>query len=257
MRSLDTTYLNDETERQYIAFLLKPITPEQMRNDLNKFMTQELSTKSTCGLKFLYYFVFRDMLDVKGRYGNYWDICYNWDNHMSKQYIRNFADTVFKKNVSNPSFTIYHLINEVARLYLYQSIHIMKPAFILSILERFNPTKVLDPCAGWGSRLLACMRYGCGYIGFETNRKLKACYDAIQEEACFEGTDVTIRMQDCLEGMADFKNQYDMVLTSPPYYNYECYEAMPLRTKEEWHRWYITVFRMAFDKNLNRYHGKA
>lgn len=246
MRGVDITNLDDETEQQYISFLLKPITPEQMRDDLYKFMTQELSTTSTKGTKFLYYFVFREMLSVRGRYGSFFDICRDWENHMNKQYIRNFAKTVLTKNESNSSFTIYHLIHDVARLYLNQSIHIMKPAFVLSILEQFNPQKILDPCAGWGSRMLACIRYGCGYIGFDTNPRLKMCFDEILTE-CNVSMDVTLRIQDCLDGMDDFKGKYDMVFTSPPYYNLELYNGMPERTKEEWHRWYVTIFRKAFN----------
>lgn len=246
MRSIDTTNIDDETEQQYISFVLKPITPDMMRDDLNTFLSTELSTKSTKGTRFLYYFFFREMLSVRGRYGSFFDICKNWDHHMSKRYISNFANTVSIKNQSNHDFTIYHLIYDVARLYLYQSIHIMKPAFIFSILKQFQPFRVLDPCAGWGSRMLACMKYGCGYIGFDTNPRLKMCYDEMLTDCNIDGMDVTLRIQDCLEGMVDFVDMYDMVFTSPPYYNYEVYNGMPERTKEEWHRWYVSVFRLAF-----------
>jgi len=99
-----------------------------------------------------------------------------------------------------------------------------KPMTAKWLYQRFGATKVLDPTAGWGGRMLAAWALGIQYTGIDTNLALKPGYDDMMAHMGDPG----LRMiwQSCLE--VDFSAiDYDFVLTSPPYINLEHYEHMP------------------------------
>jgi hypothetical protein len=90
------------------------------------------------------------------------------------------------------------------------------------IYHRYHATKVLDPCAGWGGRMLGAWGLGIDYIGYDTNLDLANGYAALQR-ACLAinaAPHLEVRYTNCLD--AEFP-EYDCVLTSPPYANKEIY----------------------------------
>jgi len=100
------------------------------------------------------------------------------------------------------------------------------------IYKKYNATKVLDPTAGWGGRMLGAMSLGIDYVGYDTNIELKKGYDEMIETINkLFNVECSQKMiyKDCLK--ADFEEDcgyYDLVLTSPPYVNMENYEHMEL-----------------------------
>jgi hypothetical protein len=84
---------------------------------------------------------------------------------------------------------------------------------------------VLDPCMGWGGRLLGAVSNRCQYIGFEPNDET---FENIQRLVHFLDIDkfVCLYHDDALKmGEYDFYDQNDIVLTSPPYFDLEIYKA--------------------------------
>lgn len=130
-----------------------------------------------------------------------------------------------------------------------------KPSIAKHIYKTLGATSVLDPCAGWGGRALGAISLGIPYTGFDTNQELAEGYLKLlsyeetsylendttlgktkhifaPEEAGLEKAKWKIIFQSSLE--ADFsKIDYDLVLTSPPYYNLEVYQGMPRFVSEE------------------------
>ena len=105
---------------------------------------------------------------------------------------------------------------------------------------------VLDPCSGWGSRMIGCIAGGAErYVGFDTNRDLEPIYNKMISELNL-GEKARMIMTDCTD--VDYSlYDYDMLLTSPPYYNTEVYAFSPIRSKEEWIDWYKTVITKWWD----------
>lgn len=94
------------------------------------------------------------------------------------------------------------------------------------IYQKFNATKVLDFCCGWGGRLLGATSLNIDYIGIDTNRNLIEPYKKMIE-FIKPTSNVKMIYKNCLE--VDFSNlDYDFVLTSPPYNNIEIYSGMKL-----------------------------
>jgi hypothetical protein len=82
--------------------------------------------------------------------------------------------------------------------------------------------RILDPCAGWGDRLLGACLEGVGYFGTDPHSRLPRCYDAIIEE---HGDPMRHGYASCCFEDVDLGEQtFDLALTSPPFFDYEMYE---------------------------------
>lgn len=81
---------------------------------------------------------------------------------------------------------------------------------------------VLDPCAGWGGRMMGCVASGAKYIGFEPNT---TTYTNLAKIVEFLGIKDSVTLyNDCAENIDKYDfPKVDLVLTSPPYYNLEVY----------------------------------
>lgn len=91
------------------------------------------------------------------------------------------------------------------------------------LYTKYGATRVLDPTAGWGGRMLGAWALGIDYTGIDTNTNMKPAYDQMIE---FTGAD-NLRMIWASALAVDFSTlDYDFVLTSPPYANLEVYEHM-------------------------------
>lgn len=118
----------------------------------------------------------------------------------------------------------------------YGAINIFRPIVAIDLFRRFNPKCVLDPCCGWGGRLIAAAAFDVPeYIGIDNNHHLAVPYknmmDFLKDKT---STKMTFINDDCLKVDYLFLG-YDMVFTSPPYYNIEIYgDEPPYKTKDEW-----------------------
>jgi len=180
--------------------------------------------KKFCGNKILYQFQFERLL--KCRRNNKLILEEIFADEDMKQKL--WSDAVHRNRRDKapyPSPTdVYeaHRINQGAIVFF-------KSSTAKYIYKKYNAKRVLDPTAGWGGRMLGAMSLGIDYVGYDTNVELKKGYDEMTE-TINKLFDVQGKQQmiyeDCLE--ADFDDNYDLVLTSPPYVNMENYEHMEL-----------------------------
>lgn len=118
-----------------------------------------------------------------------------------------------------------------------------------SLLRHFKPKKWLDPSAGWGDRLISAINYGqCEYRATDPNECLKPKYDNIinvlaEEKIIKDERGERNKYNITQEGFetADIEaNYYDLVFTSPPFFDLEKYSNSPTQshikfnTLEEW-----------------------
>jgi len=90
------------------------------------------------------------------------------------------------------------------------------------VYELFKADRVLDFSSGWGDRLSGFMATGGSlYTGVDPNKQLISGY---KDQLIFRPEHQTINMlQGCSEDMPLEPHGYDLVFTSPPYYNIERY----------------------------------
>lgn len=119
------------------------------------------------------------------------------------------------------------------------------PTIARYLCEKFGAKSVFDPCMGWGDRLVGCMAAGVTkYVGYDTNTKLEAGYNAISKLSNIE---VEFNMQPVEAGPFKYDGaNFDIVITSPPFFTIEIYEGeftstTLYKTEKEW---YDVFYRM-------------
>ena len=94
------------------------------------------------------------------------------------------------------------------------------------VAKYFKAKKILDPSAGWGDRMLGAAAAGVDcYHSVDPNPKLIKGYEEIRNFLSTKGVDInnfTMYPADFLK--VDLQNNaYDLVFTSPPFFDYEIY----------------------------------
>jgi hypothetical protein len=219
------------SEKDTIAKKIKNITEEEAISDYEHLKTIDLkmvTNETRIGNKFVDFFTFRQRLDTVGIKGfSYFDFIKDTEYH-KKKYIKNLLDY---QRGEDKQIALYRIFKLHAG-----SIGLFKPLTAMEIYNRFKPTSILDFSMGWGGRLVgACALNIPNYIGIDTNKSLKEPYKKMSRLLKQLGTETNIQLmfKDAL--VVDYsKLNYDLVLTSPPYYNVEVYEGMEPKTEEEW-----------------------
>lgn len=99
-----------------------------------------------------------------------------------------------------------------------------KPSVLAALIEKFKPKSVLDFCAGRGARLVACIAKGVDYTGVDPDTQLTEGYNHILNALATNSSNyyniIYTKAQDLV---LDPLVQYDMIMTSPPYFDLEVY----------------------------------
>lgn len=240
--------------KHYIAKQIKNISEEEADEDyknLTEIEPDEISAGTKVGNKFVDYFTFSERLKTKGKENlNFYEFFEKRNSMKKRHYIKNLLKYNMK---NNPNMSIYKLWYKVFSLY-FSSISLFKPVLAVEVYNKYKPTSVLDPTMGWGGRLVgACALDIPKYIGIDINKNLEKPYSEMVDKLQELGTktDIKLIFQDALK--IDYsKLDYDMVFTSPPYYNIEIYQGTTHKTKEEWdNQFYFPLFEKTF-KNLKQ-----
>lgn len=118
-----------------------------------------------------------------------------------------------------------------------------RPQMMKLACIKYQPEVVLDPCAGWGGRMLGAVAAGARYIAFEPNT---TTYANLQNLANYLGiqNQVTLICDDARNMGSYNLPTVDMVLTSPPYFDLEVYtheDTQSLNNTDSYQDW-VTKF---------------
>ena len=213
-----------------------PITKDDIINDYNKLEQLNCNQIKNMGMSRIGtnttdYFTAIERLDTKVKTGRSF---FEWlklrPELLKKKYIINMIKYYEKKGIKLDYKIWWRLFN------LFEgSINQFKAIIAMNIYCRFKPTSILDFTMGWGGRLVgACALNIPKYTGIELNKNLKQPYtEMVSFLKQYTSTKIKLYFKDALK--VDYsKIDYDLVLTSPPYYNLEIYKNVKKMTKDEW-----------------------
>lgn len=190
-------------------------TETSLRTDwenLKKFTSGNTYTASTVrkGIKLCEHF-FPNFFDIKNSKGECFKDYWNKDD----------LQKVLKWNRSSHS-TPY--LSELRRgVYFCNGLTkntMYRPHIAKMVCDYYQPEKVLDPCCGWGGRLLGSVASGSDYYGFETNTET---FKSLNRLVDFLEIKNKVHLFNVGSETMEFKNEFDLVITSPPYFNLEVY----------------------------------
>lgn len=106
-------------------------------------------------------------------------------------------------------------------------------------IEKYKPTSIFDPCAGWGERLLTAACYNIPYKGQDINHKLKEPYQKLIDS--YNITDQSVTIIDS----STTKNKADCLFTCPPYVDTEIYTENGAENlnEEDFIKWWDTIIK--------------
>lgn len=115
-----------------------------------------------------------------------------------------------------------------------------------AIVQYFNAKRVLDPCTGWGGRMLGTLSAGGDtyYCGCEPdpntcNGLMNILSDPAIPEDATDRADIWSEPAEKALVWIQKEEKYDLVLTSPPYFNLELYTSGAQSTTlyKTWDEW--------------------
>lgn len=187
-------------------------------------------------------FTFMERLNTISRnHLSFFEFWENLDYFKNKPNIQKLLEKMERERKFEDEYT--RLYN-VYRLY-YGSVNMFRPLLAMEYYCLYKPHTILDFTMGWGGRLVgACALNIHKYIGIDSNLRLEPLYKPLcrflKEKST---TQIELYFQNALE--MDYSTlSYDMVFTSPPYYNTEKYKHMDVfREKNDWDElFYLPLF---------------
>ena len=97
-----------------------------------------------------------------------------------------------------------------------------RPQMAKMVVTNLGAKRVLDPCAGWGGRMLGVVAAGAEYVAFEPNTET---YEGLLKLIKLLGIEDKVRIiKDSALEMDKYDiGEFDLILTSPPYFDLEVY----------------------------------
>ena len=113
-----------------------------------------------------------------------------------------------------------------------------------TVLDRYEPTSLYDPCSGWGERMLTCAQRGVMYTGTDISEAVVQAHKNLIDRLGLTHADVTLgdsATRDMRGG------SHEMILTCPPYGNTEVYTENGAENldDEAFLGWWGSVVRMS------------
>lgn len=209
------------------------LTDEELNKEFALLQAYHPRETSRCfaGNPILYYYQLDNLCKVKTKKGSFYEMMMD-DDKREDWWIK----TNKYANGSRPNTPASRLFEVYRRCT--GAVVFFKPTIAINMYHKYGATHVLDPCAGWGGRMLGALAKKIAYTGMDTNLNLRPSYDAMMERF----GNATMVWGDALE--QDFASiDYDMVLTSPPYWdtgNLEIYELMKVwKTEKEFYESFL------------------
>ena len=247
--------INDNLEQLTIDDIVnhKRVSVAELKEDLFNLdaYNGEQNANNFAGNRFLYHFQFANLLHcTRERSGKPRETIYEiWADPEKRAHLINQTRLRDRggRVPANNVFEAYRINTG--------SIVMFKAVTAKYLYLKYGATRVLDPTAGWGGRMLGAWSLGIDYTGIDTNVDMKPAYDEMIDfldnfneidNPLFE-----VRSTSRLEMIWDSalnvdysKMDYDFVLTSPPYVNMELYRGMqPWESDEAFYRdFFIPLF---------------
>jgi ribosomal-protein-alanine N-acetyltransferase len=165
----------------------------------------------------------------------------------------------FKTNINeltNKCLERYKIITPYnIREILYDSIKectSFKPLNFMYIISLFKCKSALDFSAGWGDRLIGAIASNIRYVGVDPNPSLHPNYNKIIDFFCKQPSKKKYTMiQSTIASAKIPTEKFDIVFTSPPYFNLEMYTShknQSISMFPDEHGWFVGFLIPAIEK---------
>lgn len=157
--------------------------------------------------------------------------CIRYDEQYSQEDYWNKNKHKLVNELLSKNYTYRHLNNRFLYNYLNESVYEnvigcnnFRPGLLVGFIKLYNAKSVLDFSAGWGDRLIAAIAMNIRYVGVDPNENVHIGYNKIIETLGNNDKNKYTMIKSPFQDAILPKNElYDIVFTSPPYFNLEKY----------------------------------
>lgn len=186
---------------------------------------------------------------------NFYDIETNTGNSFKKLWTKENLIKILKWNRKSHS-TPY--LSEIKRgIYFCCGLPkstMYRPQMMKLACMTYGAKTVLDPCAGWGGRMLGAVSAGCDYYAFEPNT---VTYNNLLNLAKF--LDIENKVHIYCDDARNIDNydipNVDLILTSPPYFDLEIYchqDTQSINKCNNYDIWSNDFLKVVIGKSLSK-----
>ena len=156
----------------------------------------------------------------RGQVGSLYDLWKTDPNHQLQEIIQGILEKDQPLHAKELREALYHELG-------YLECTTFKPILSREMMDRFQATRVLDFSAGWGDRLLGAL--ACPsvtrYVGYDPNHDLEKGHQAMVQN--FGRPEIQVSMiYQPFENANVPDEMFDLILTSPPFFDLESYTTM-------------------------------
>jgi 16S rRNA G966 N2-methylase RsmD len=161
------------------------------------------------------------------------------------------------KKLVEKTFKLHKIITpKTLRDEIYYSIKecsAFRPINLVYIIKLFGSKSVLDPCSGWGDRLIASISADVRYVGVDPNILLLPKYKKMIEFFAPKNKHNRYTMiQSTIQDAKLPNEKFDLVFTSPPYFKIEKYSNAGEVVDSNEHEWFnnfmIPMIQKTYEK---------
>jgi 16S rRNA G966 N2-methylase RsmD len=196
----------------YVNYNEKELKDDWVKLQLWNSNVQSIASTNRIGMKLCEHF-FPNFYKIQNKKGNSFHSLWK-ANNLTKvlKWNRKSHTTPYLSELKRGIYFNYNL----AKSTMY------RPQMAKMIVTKLKAKRVLDPCAGWGGRMLGCIASGAEYVAFEPNTET---YNGLMQliEFLNIGDKVRIIKDSALEMEKYNIGEFDLILTSPPYFDLEVY----------------------------------
>ena len=204
------------TELESVSFYTS-YTEKELKDDWVKLQqwnsnVSSISSTQRIGMKLCEHF-FPNFYDIQNKKGDSFKSLWKADNlEKVLQWNRKSHSTPYLSELKRGIYFNFKL----AKSTMY------RPQMAKMVVGNLSAKRVLDPCAGWGGRLLGSVAAGAEYVAFEPNTET---YNGLVQLVKFlDIEDKVTLIKDSALNMNQYNlGKFDVVLTSPPYFDLEVY----------------------------------
>lgn len=122
------------------------------------------------------------------------------------------------------------------------------------LLKRYNPKIVIDPCIGWGHRMLLAGTRQMTYYGSDIRKETVENNEKLAEKAKIDGHTYLYQSDgaEFINLLPDLDFSQSLLFTCPPYYDSEIYseEGVENLTYDEFLQWWKSIAQNAINKGI-------
>lgn len=255
--------INLDTIKEHVkklsTYYLEKLQPNNIKNILGSQYNSLKPLYDTYVVFVTNYYKDVDMINITDYFSQSCRIlCSHMNNPSPLLYFKKNKQEIYDKLMKQYNKVSWHQLD----IYMYMNIKqctCFYTPIVVNILYYFKPKRYLDFSAGWGDRLIGAIAYGMTdknfhYTGVDPSECMKKKYKKIIEKL----TDNDPRYNIINSPFEDTKltnNSYDLIFTSPPFFDLEIYEKDNINQSVARYRdinmWFDKFMTQCIDKSID------